>query len=112
MKVTSSVCFVLLCAAGLVAREPTLKEARARWLGGNYAEALDKYRALLKDAKTSVDGAIGVSCCLQSEGEYDKALEAVEEALKDRPRDARLLARQAEVLYLRGRWEAAAKAAD
>ena len=45
-------------------------------------------------------------------GEYDKALDVVEAALKDAPRGSRLLARQAELLYLRGRWDDAEKAAD
>ena len=112
MKYSLSACFFLLCGAGLMARESALKEARERWLRGNAAEALDKYKALLKDPKAGVEAVIGVSRCLQSEGEYDKALEAVETALKNKPKEARLLARQAELLYLRGRWEAAAKAAD
>lgn len=113
MKPFATACLALLCAAGSsVGREPTLKEARERWLRGNYAEALDKYKSLLEDNKTRAEAAIGVSRCLQSEGEYDKALEAIEAALKDRTRDARLLARQAELLYLRGRWPEAEKAAE
>src|SRR5262249_49221952 len=55
---------------------------------------------------------IGVSLCLQSQGEYDKALAAVEAAVKDLPRDAALLARKADLLYLRGRWDEAEQAAD
>ena len=113
MRFSASACLVLLCTAGLSsAGEVTLKDARERWLHGNYAEALDKYKALLKDDKSRVEAAIGVSRCLQSEGEYDQALEAVESALKDKTKDVRLLARQAELLYLRGRWEAAEKAAE
>src|SRR5262249_11131593 len=39
----------------------------------------------------------------------DKALEAVESALKDTPKNADLLARRAELLHLRGRWDDAEK---
>ena len=79
--------------------------------GSDYTNALWNVY-LLKDDKTRVEAAIGVSRCLQSEGEYDQALETVETALKDRTKEARLLARQAELLYLRGRWPAAEKAAE
>src|SRR6185437_7359624 len=46
------------------------------------------------------------------EGEYDKALSAIESALKDDPKHAGLLARQAELLYQRGQWDEAEKAAN
>src|SRR5262245_26642677 len=81
------------------AAEPTLKEARQRWLHGNYGEAREQYEALTKDAKLRSAATVGLSRALESEGEYDKALEVVEAALKDAPKDAGLLARQAEVLY-------------
>src|SRR5262245_42060901 len=94
------------------ADEAALKEARRRWLAGNYAEALDKYRALEKHPKYRVAAVIGASLCLESDGEYDKALETIGAALKETPNVARLLGRQAELLYLRGRWDEAEKAAD
>src|SRR5262249_21138421 len=56
--------------------------------------------------------AVGLSRALESQGEYDKALDAAEAALRDSPKDANLLARRAEVLYLRGRWGEAEKAAE
>jgi tetratricopeptide (TPR) repeat protein len=96
----------------IVAAEPTLKEARTRWLHGNYGEAREQFEMLGKDAKLRPAATVGLSRALESEGEYDKALEVVEAALKDAPKDAALLARQAEVLYLRGRWEEAEKAAN
>src|SRR5205085_12098585 len=43
---------------------------------------------------------LGLSRTLQSTGEYDKALAAVDEALKDAPKDAGLHARRAELLHL------------
>src|SRR6266542_4320541 len=112
MRASLSACLVFLCAAGLVAKEPTLKEARLRWLKGNYAEALEGYKELANDDKSRVEATLGMSHCLQSEGEYDKSLDVIDTLLKDRPREPRLLARRAELLYLRGRWEDAEKAAD
>ncbi len=107
-------CLLLLVGlAPLAAADaPTLKEARQRWLHGNYAEARARYQELLKDAKLRAPAAIGLSRTWESQGEYDKALVAVEDALKAAPRDADLLARQAELFYLRGRWDDAEKAAE
>jgi tetratricopeptide (TPR) repeat protein len=111
MKATS-LCLVLFCAATLSAAEPTLKEARTRWLRGNTAEGLELYQKLAKDEKTRLDATLGISRCHQAEGEYDKALDVVEALLKDMPREARLLGRKADLLYFRGRWEEAEKAAE
>jgi tetratricopeptide (TPR) repeat protein len=91
---------------------PTLTTARQRWLRGNYAEARSQYEALAKDPKLMSAALIGVSRCWQSEGEYDKATAALEAALKAQPGgSADLLARRAELLYLRGRWKEADDAA-
>src|SRR5438876_3271719 len=111
MRASLSACLLFLCTAGLAAKEPSLQEARLRWLKGNYAEALDLYKELVGNDKSRVEATLGISRCLESEGEYDKALDAIDALLKDQPREARLLARRAELLYLRGRWEDAEKAA-
>ena len=95
-----------------VAAPPTMKEAREHWLRGNYGEAREMFEALAKDSKLRPAATIGLSRALESEGEYDKALSAVEAALKVSPKDAGLLARQAELMYLRGRWDDAEKAAN
>src|SRR5438876_5579900 len=68
-----------LCLLGMIvpaaaADGPTLKEARQRWLRGNYEEARGKYETLAQDAKQKVPATIGLSRALQSQGEYDKAL--------------------------------------
>lgn len=108
----------LIAAAILVLLAPslraggTLKEARDTWLKGNYAEAQEIYTALLKDAKLRGPASIGLSKALESEGEYDKALAAIDAALKDAPKDLDLLARRAELLHERGRWEEAEKTAQ
>jgi tetratricopeptide (TPR) repeat protein len=104
--------FVLYFTTPAMVAEPTLKEARERWLHGNYGEAREQYETLAKDAKLRPVAVVGLSRTLESEGEYDKALAVVESALKDSPKDASLLARRAEVLYLRGRWDEAEKAAN
>src|SRR5262245_46815464 len=112
MRSPLGICLLLLLFPGLTtADDKALKEARQRWLQGDYAEAQERYEKLVGD-KLKVEATLGVSRCLQSQGEYDKALEVVEKLLKDKPRDARLLARQAELLYLRGRWALAEKAAN
>jgi cellulose synthase operon protein C len=108
--------FAFLCMLDFlpfaVAAPPTIKEAREHWLRGDYGEAREMFETLAKDAKLRSAATIGLSRALESEGEYDKALAAVESALKDSPKDAGLLARQAELLYLRGRWDEAEKAAN
>jgi tetratricopeptide (TPR) repeat protein len=103
---------LLLFAAPVVAAEPSLKEARTRWLKGNYAEAATAYEDLSKDDKPAAAAIIGWSRALQSQGEYDKALEVVEKGLTKRDGDPDLFARKAEMLYLCGRWTEAEKAAD
>src|SRR5207247_10312319 len=105
MRASLSTCLLFLCTAGLAAKEPTLQEARLRWLKGNYAEALELYKELASNDKSRVEATLGISRCYQSEGGYDKSLEVLDALLKDRTREPRLLARLAELLYLRGRWE-------
>ncbi len=100
-----------LTLAAFVHAQPTLKEARSEWLQGNYAEAREMYAELLKK-DTSPAATLGLSRALESQGEYDKALKAVETLLKKLPKNADLLARQAELLHLRGRWDEAEKAAQ
>jgi tetratricopeptide (TPR) repeat protein len=112
MRFISALCFVLGTAAATFADGPDPREARLRWLKGNYEEARAIYEKLAKDPKQAVLGAIGVSRTWESEGEYDKALTVIDEALAKLPQSAELLARQAEVLYLRGRWKEAETAAE
>ncbi len=88
-----------------------IQEARQRWLHGNYEEARELYQAAAKEPKQRDPAMIGVSRTWESQGEYEKALEVIDGALKDQPKSADLLARRAELLYLRGRWEDAEKAA-
>lgn len=91
--------------------EPTLKEARQRWLRGNYEEALEQYQQLGKNPTTRVPALIGASRAQQSLGKYQEALAAVEAACKEDKPAAALLARYAEVLHLLGKRDEALKAA-
>ena len=111
MRVACTILFVLALNGPVRAEGPTPAEARERWLHGNYDEARTLYEALAKDAKTRDAAALGVSKTWQSQGEYDKALAAVDAALQASPKSAALHARRAELLHLRGRWDEAAKAA-
>src|SRR5262245_40670786 len=95
---------IVLAATSAHASEPA-KEARQRWLRGNIAEARELYTALAKDPGQRAAAAIGMSQCWQSEGEYDKALSAIDDALKAESKSSNLLARRSELLYLRGRWD-------
>src|ERR1700722_9575553 len=103
MKTLLSACVLLGAAPAFFAA--TLPEARQRLLAGNYEEARAAYEELAKDAKLKVPATIGLSKAYQSLGEYDLALVVVDDALKESPKDDNLLARRAEMLYLRGRWE-------
>ncbi|MFQ3593707.1 MAG: tetratricopeptide repeat protein, partial [Gemmataceae bacterium] len=100
----------LLCV-GIVSAA-TLKEARTRWLKGNYEEAQEQFEDLLKDPKSRVPATIGLSRTLESQGLYDKALEVVAKAVLEAPNEADLHARHAELLHFRGRLDEAEKAAN
>src|SRR5438552_1264146 len=103
---------LILALAPTAPAGPSLKEARERWLRGSYDEARELYQELAKDTKTRDAAVIGMSRCFQSQGQYDKALATIDEALKAGPTNADLQARRAELLYLRGRWDDAEKAAE
>ncbi len=111
MKYFWGLCWVLVLAAPALAGG-TLQEARQALLRGNYAEARETYEDLLKDAKTRPAAAIGISKAYEEQGEYEQALKVVDEALKQGPKNADLLARRAEVLYVSGKWDAAEKSAN
>jgi tetratricopeptide (TPR) repeat protein len=110
----SAYAFLILAIAAspVPAEGPSLKEARQRWLRGNYEEARSIYEALAKDAKQATLAAVGLSRTLQSQGEYDKALEVLDAALRENPHSADLQAGRADLLYLRGRWNDAAQTAE
>ncbi len=112
MKYLYSCWLLLSVLASAPADGPSLQTARQRWLRGNYEEARAQYETLAKDAAHRAAAAIGLSRTQQSQGEYDKSLATIDAALRDLPQNADLLARRAELLYLRGRWEDAEQGAD
>jgi cellulose synthase operon protein C len=108
----SALLLVLALPALAPAAGPSLKSARERWLRGNIDEAIPQYEELAKDAKQKASAVVGLSRCHEARGEYDKAFAVVDDALKADAKSLDLLARRAELLYLRGRWDEAEKAAD
>jgi tetratricopeptide (TPR) repeat protein len=94
------------------ADDPSLKSARNLMLRGSLEEAATQFETLAKTPANKSAATIGLSRCHEFKGRYDQALEVIDSALKDSPKDVPLLARRAEVLYLRGRWDDADKAAE
>src|SRR4051794_11006344 len=111
MRYCSACLFLLVGLTSASADGPALKEARLRWLRGNYGEGREQYEALVKNAKDRPAALLGIARSYLSEGEYDKALATLDTGLKDAPKDADLHAQRADLLYHRGRWEDADKAA-
>ncbi len=112
MRHLSALLLALALPALAAADGATLKSARERFLRGNIDEAIPQYEELAKDAKQKPAAAVGLSRCYEAQGEYDKALTVVDDALKGDAKGLDLLVRRAEVLYLRGRWDEAEKAAE
>src|SRR5438093_467000 len=112
MKNLYACTLLVMHAAWACADGPSVKEAHQRWLQGNYEEARSLYEELAKDAKQKPSATVGVSRTLQSQGEYDKALEVLDAALRDHAASADLHGRRAEILYLRGQWTDAEQAAE
>ncbi|MFL5328991.1 MAG: tetratricopeptide repeat protein [Gemmataceae bacterium] len=101
---------VSLLGVSAFAAEPTLAEARLRYLKGNYAESREIFGKL--QSSNHVVAAVGLSRCYESEGELGKALSAVDDALKADDKSADLHARRAELLYARGDWDGALASVD
>jgi cellulose synthase operon protein C len=112
MKHLLSLVGLMLVVLAAHAQDKDLKEARTRWLHGNYDEARELYEKLLKDPKVGNAAVIGLSRAMQSQGEYEKALKTIDEAVKVGKPVPELLARQAELLYILGRRAEALKAAE
>ncbi len=89
----------------------SLKQARQLWLRGNYAEAQEMYAELVKAGKDRPAAAVGVSRALESQGDYEGAMGAIDAAIKAVPQHDGLFARRAELLYQTGRRAEAEKAA-
>jgi tetratricopeptide (TPR) repeat protein len=103
---------ILLGVTPTSANDATLADARTRLLRGNYEEARALYEAAARDPALRPAAAVGQSRAWQSQGDYDKALAVLDDAIKDSVQHADLHARRAELLYLRGRWADAEKAVE
>jgi len=106
------VLLVLAVPALARAQGTSLKSARQRLLHGNIEEAIGQYEELAKDGKQKAAAVVGLSRCYEAQGDYDKALAGVDDALKSNGKSLDLLTRRAELLYLRGRWDEAEKTAE
>jgi len=108
-----AVLFLAISGPALAEKKPAdpLAEARQRLRRGNLAEAREAYEKLAKDPKHAARAAIGLSLCLQTEGENSKALTVLDDAIKaaDQPD---LRAHRAELLYMLGQWDDALKDAE
>src|SRR5260370_21954241 len=65
-----------------------------------------------KESRHKVAASIDLSRAHESEGQYDQAMAVIDAARMDRSKNPDLLARRAEILFLRGRWEEADKDAS
>src|SRR5258707_15861951 len=101
MRYLDSCLLLLGLAAPALAQGPTLKEARQRWLRGNYEEARSHYETLVKDPKQKAAATVGLSRVLETLGEYDKALALLEAAVTESPDQVELTARLADHLHFR-----------
>ena len=107
-----SVLIVAPTCASAADRKQQLTEARKLWQKGNYDEALELYEAM-RPAGTDLPAiAIGQSRCLEAQGEWDRAEEVLEGAVRRVPDNAPLLARIGEVHLARGRYDLCAKAVE
>jgi tetratricopeptide (TPR) repeat protein len=104
---------LLILTVALVAQPkvdyPALRQRLQR---GNYAEARAGFEEVLKDKNPPVAAFVGHSACLRAEGEYTRALEALDAGLKAHPDDPALLARRADLFFSLGNWDDAAKDAE
>src|SRR5262245_46658132 len=98
------------CGDSSEAAEPTLAEARQRWLRGNYEEARAAYRTLAAQERFRAAAAVGLSRVDEAQGRYDDAWNVLADTLSAVPNDADLLARRAELAYTLGRIDLAEKA--
>ena len=89
-----------------------LTDAKQRLNRGNYAEARDGFAVAAKDAKHAVPAAVGTAAAWRAEGEYGRALAALDAALKVAPGHPDLLAHRGDLLYTLGRWDDARKDAE
>ena len=103
---------VVLALVGTVAQGDEIDAARVLWQKGKYAEAQEAFGKAFQSIKAPTPdqrsrAALGIADCAISQGELDQAAAGLEAALKDLPEHAGLLAKQADLQFLRGQWDQA-----
>lgn len=95
-------------------KEPSpLAEADKRLHKGNYDEARELYAELAKkNDKLKPGAAVGIAESYRLAGEYAKARETLDAAVKESPKSAEALAARSELLLELGQWDDAEKDAD
>ena len=73
MHFPTTILSMLVAAVPSAAGGDLLHEGRARWLHGNYEEALARLEEARKDPKARAAALVGIARAWQSQGEYDKA---------------------------------------
>ncbi len=90
-----------------------LAEADQRLHKGNYDEARELYAELAKkDATLKPGAAVGTAETYRLAGEYSKAVETLDAAVKESPKNADALAARGELLHELGKWDDAEKDID
>ncbi len=90
-----------------------LAEADQRLHKGNYDEARELYAELAKkDDKLKPGAAVGIAETYRLAGEYAKAVETLDAAVKKDPKSADALAARGDLLYELGKWDDAEKDID
>ena len=93
-----------------------LKEAQRLLRNGRYAEAEEKLKSIRDEVKGAPGGlspearvriSLDEAECRASQGEYGKAIDGLKAAELEHPKNADLPARLADLLVLRGDWDAA-----
>src|SRR5262249_40664352 len=108
----SSAILMSLVVALAAGPDAGFADARRLWQRGRLGGEQEAYETLLKDTKSlkpaaRAKGVLGLADCLASQGEYAKALEAVETLAKEDRENPDLAARAADLQFLRGDWDGA-----
>ncbi len=109
------VCLLVRLVASAADVESQVAAARVHLQSGRYEQAADAYRELLSQDNGQPQAVrlatLGLSESLEARGLWDAAVGVVRDALEQQPDDPALLARLAELQFLRGDYAAAEQTA-
>jgi tetratricopeptide (TPR) repeat protein len=105
--VSAVVCSLSLHASAICGADvdPRFETARVHFQRGRIAEALEVYDQLAEQKVDPTRVAIGKSRCLEFQGDWQAATEAVEDAVKLNDADPLLATRLAEICLAQGRFD-------